>query len=29
LSNFEFRETDIVKEPGLLTRAPISEAMMA
>lgn len=29
LSNFEFRETDIVKEPGLITRAPVSEAMIA
>jgi hypothetical protein len=29
LSNFEFRETDMVKEPGLITRAPVSETMMA
>jgi hypothetical protein len=29
LSNFDFRETDIVKEPGLITRAPISETMIA
>lgn len=29
LSNFDFRETDIVKEPGLITKAPVSEAVTA
>ena len=29
LSNFDLRETDIVKEPGIITHAPVSETMMA
>jgi hypothetical protein len=29
LSNFEFRGTDIVMEPGIITHAPVSETMMA
>jgi hypothetical protein len=29
LSNFHFRETDIVKEASLLTRAPIMDAVVA
>ena len=29
LSNFEFRENDIVKQPSVITRAPVSEAMTA
>jgi hypothetical protein len=29
LSNFDFRETDIVKEPCIITRAPVSETMIA
>jgi len=27
LSNFNFRETDIVKEPGLITNAPIFDTL--
>jgi len=29
LGNFDFRVTDIVKEPGMITKAPVSEAVMA
>ena len=29
LSNFDFRVTDIVKEPGLITKAPVSGAVTA
>lgn len=29
LSNFDFRETDIVNEPGIITRAPITETAIA
>lgn len=29
LSNFDFRETDMVKEPGVITRAPVSESLIA
>lgn len=29
LSNFEFRIADIVKEPSLITRAPLSDAVIA
>ena len=29
LSNFNFRETDIVKEPGLVTNAPVMQKAIA
>lgn len=29
LSNFDFRVTDMVKEPGIITKAPVSEVIMA
>ena len=29
LSNFDFRETDIAKEPSLITRAPIMDTAVA
>ena len=29
LGNFDFRETDLIKEPGIITRAPVGTAMMA
>jgi len=29
LSNFDFRETDIAKEPSIITKAPIGETMIA
>ncbi|HWI92748.1 MAG TPA: YdhR family protein [Flavisolibacter sp.] len=29
LSNFDFRETDMIKQAGAITRAPVSESIVA